>query len=614
MIDYTSPTPPPRDIAIRIARVAGPVIVAAVGVFMVAWTWFKWPDPIVDFGRELYVPWKLSEGQVLYRDIAYFNGPFSPYFNSIVFRVLGVSLQSLVIANLVILSLIVVMIWRLWSLIADSLAATVACVLFLTLFGFIQLGGIANYNFVTPYSHELTHGIALSLAGILCVAALVHSPHSLGRVWIAVGGLVLGLVFLTKAEVFVAAAGAMLTGIVLGLRAGGASLRSAGRALGQFAVSAALPPLLAAVVLSSAMPPLEALRGTLGSWVYLFDPQVVGMKFYKRILGTDDLGNNIHSMMEGLMWWAALFGGVAAIALAIRAPVLRRAWMWLVYLLLTGLGMWLIGHYVDARWDHAFRGLTVVMLATTIGTFFRARSSVGIVRVMVCLFSLLLLGKMVLNVMLVHYGFALAMPATMATSALLICWWPDFLDRRGGSGMLLRAAALSATGFTIFTYLHVYQLLASDKQVTVGTGRDAFLADVRMRSVEGETFEFDHRGRAVNLALSALGRLPRDATLACIPEGTMLNYLSRRTNPTPYINLMPPEVLMFDQERILRAFQQNPPDYILLVLGSDPATFGFKSFASDYGKLIYDWIAQNYRQVETPVEPAYPLRLMERKR
>jgi hypothetical protein len=94
----------------------------------------------------------------------------------------------------------------------------------------------------------------------------------------------------------------------------------------------------------------------------------------------------------------------------------------------------------------------------------------------------------------------------------------------------------------------------------------------------------------------------------------MLNYLSRRTNPTPYINLMPPEVLMFDQERILRAFQQNPPDYILLVLGSDPATFGFKSFASDYGKLIYDWIAQNYRQVETPVEPAYPLRLMERKR
>ena len=28
--------------------------------------------------------WQLSEGAVLYRDIAYFNGPLSPYFNAMV--------------------------------------------------------------------------------------------------------------------------------------------------------------------------------------------------------------------------------------------------------------------------------------------------------------------------------------------------------------------------------------------------------------------------------------------------------------------------------------------------------------------------------------------------
>ena len=36
---------------------------------------------MIDFGRELYVPWQLNEGKALYRDIAYFHGPFSPYLN-----------------------------------------------------------------------------------------------------------------------------------------------------------------------------------------------------------------------------------------------------------------------------------------------------------------------------------------------------------------------------------------------------------------------------------------------------------------------------------------------------------------------------------------------------
>jgi len=92
----------------------------------------------------------------------------------------------------------------------------------------------------------------------------------------------------------------------------------------------------------------------------------------------------------------------------------------------------------------------------------------------------------------------------------------------------------------------------------------------------------------------------------------MLNYLSRRENPTGFINLMPPEVLMFGQNRILRAFEVNPPDYIVLVLRSDPADFGYKSFAADYGKEIYRWIEQNYRQVPAATDPRYPMLLLER--
>src|SRR3954468_15948293 len=106
-------------------------IVLLTLITMLAITWRTWPEPVTDFGRELYVPWQLAEGKVLYRDIAYFNGPLSPYVNSLVMRIGGVSLMSLVAANLVVLAGVTLLLHRMLARISDELAATVACCAFL---------------------------------------------------------------------------------------------------------------------------------------------------------------------------------------------------------------------------------------------------------------------------------------------------------------------------------------------------------------------------------------------------------------------------------------------------------------------------------------------------
>ena len=82
-----SPTRRPRS-SVAGGRLAGPLTIALAGAAMLAWTWGTWPNVLVDFGRELYVPWRLTEGEVLYRDIAYFTGPLSPYLNALWFRLL----------------------------------------------------------------------------------------------------------------------------------------------------------------------------------------------------------------------------------------------------------------------------------------------------------------------------------------------------------------------------------------------------------------------------------------------------------------------------------------------------------------------------------------------
>src|SRR5947208_11362089 len=101
------------------ASVIGLSITAVAMIAMLIFSWRAWPDPIADFGRELYVPWQVAQGKVLYRDIAYFNGPLSPYFNSILVRIFGASLMTLAWMNILILAAVVLMLHRITTRISD---------------------------------------------------------------------------------------------------------------------------------------------------------------------------------------------------------------------------------------------------------------------------------------------------------------------------------------------------------------------------------------------------------------------------------------------------------------------------------------------------------------
>ena len=59
---------------------------------------------LVDFGRELYVPWRITQGDVLYRDIAYFSGPLSPHVNALWFWSFGPGVRNVLILNFLVLA------------------------------------------------------------------------------------------------------------------------------------------------------------------------------------------------------------------------------------------------------------------------------------------------------------------------------------------------------------------------------------------------------------------------------------------------------------------------------------------------------------------------------
>ena len=133
----------------------GGAAVALCLVLLAAQTWRKWGDLAVDFGVQLYLPWKLSAGAVLYRDVAYLTGgPLSLYYHAWLFRLFGVSVLTLVMSNLVILILLAALVYGCFYRIADAWTATVAGLALVLVFAFGQYGSDGIFNYVSPYSHE----------------------------------------------------------------------------------------------------------------------------------------------------------------------------------------------------------------------------------------------------------------------------------------------------------------------------------------------------------------------------------------------------------------------------------------------------------------------------
>ena len=132
-----------------------------------AWmSWRKWPDLVIDFGEQVYIAWRLAEGEVLYRDIIYFYGPLSSYLHSLLFKLFGTGFMVLAVFNILLILVLTALIYHLFTFLGDRLSGTLTALTSVTVFAFSQYIWMGNHNFVASYVYDLTHG------AFLCFLAL----------------------------------------------------------------------------------------------------------------------------------------------------------------------------------------------------------------------------------------------------------------------------------------------------------------------------------------------------------------------------------------------------------------------------------------------------------
>lgn len=585
---------------------------AAVFVSLAWWTWMKWPDPLVDFGRELYVPWQLASGKVLYRDIESLFGPLSPYVNALWFRLFGASLLTLVVVNLVILAAVVAGVHRLVRLSTDRFTAAAASLVTLTLFGFLQFGEVGNYNFVAPYSHEATHGLALGVGLLLAL----HAAMAGGRIPAAsIAGLMFGSLLLTKPETSIAAAAAVCVAFVAKATLSAHAERWRLWIIGLvFAASATIPPLLFFGYFARYMDAGAALEAITRGWTAAFATPIATNLFYIKGMGLDRPAWNAMSM---LLMFAAFVAYVAAMASVsttrsdrTKSAAARRIGR-----------LAIIGIATAAMWVGAARALPLIVLAATViagVSFARSRrdreaATRWMLLFVWCTFALGLLAKLGFNARVHHYGFYLALPATTVV-VVILCWLvPRHLETfdAGGSALQFRRLATAALVAGLAPWLAAANLAYRTKTVSVGGGPNRFLAAREAGYWQGVA--------ARDAVLSLESRRRTGDTLAVLPEGVMLNYLARLDSPLRVINLMPPELDAFGEDEILGALRAAPPRFVILV-NRGASEYGYPAFGTDlrYGRRTYEWIRSRYRLIDqfgddAPTRSGYGIELLERK-
>lgn len=570
----------------------GVLTLGLLAIYFLSISWRKWPDPLIDFGRELYIPWRLSEGAVLYRDVPGSFGPLSQSFHGLLFRCFGPGMMVLVISNLIVFGAILFLLYRLCRRAWGATAAFASAAVFIAVFGFSQLTGISNYNYATPYAHETTHGLLVTLALLSVLANWIVRP-TLATSLLA--GLLAGMSLLLKPEFMLSVT--VLVAVALTLRWRYFALpKLSGIALmlsGSF-----IPSAVSFLYFLRYFPARQAFAWTGHAWVpFLIIPPKASAapgagpplaNIQTSFSGLNDTTSNLSQHILATLIACFLVAAIVGIVLAARKVTRFYLRMIIALACFAGLAAF---SYLVVNWmevGKCFLGLLLLYLVAH-GLFRIARQPMTndiageVRRVLLAVLGISLMTRMALHGRIYHYGFCQAAIAGSVLPALLVGEMPMWLRAAKRDRYLLIAlmGALLLPGIARITGYS--GSLLKTKTAPIGEGRDRFYAFSRRMEPTGEM---------VGAVVKYLEKIEKKESLLVLPEGLIINYLVRTPLALPYL------AMLASSPELTHELDEKPPQYVVLI-SRDLREYGVERYGdkAGQGKETIAWLSQHYRQV-----------------
>ena len=590
------------------------IIYSIIGAVPLYASWLRWPDAINDFGRELYAPWRLLEGERLYADIAWSKGPLSVHLNAAWFAATGVGIHNLFFLNAIIAIAILLLFTSLIAKMTDSMTAIFAGLLLVTVFVFGQYTDTGSYNYLAPHAHEMTHGLLLSLIALKLFFRYVETPKPQTALFI---GFATGAVILTTYEftfaLFVGLAGGALA---LAVTQRVAPKTATGHSL-LFFLAAFAFPLFVVTDLSFDMPINSALGGVFSQYTMFFTGDIPASELYWLMgsAGADRIGANVWLMAKTSVVAVAIFGALFAldryfseknIYTSVGGFFLPIVLCAVIFIIDADLLRFIV--IIAPRiLTPLMIGLAVYILIKAFGAFFK-KSKVNPLfapSFAFTFFALTLLTRVFYTPGFHLDGFIFAAPATLLFAAVVLYFVPQKLRAAGSSGDVFRMFSAG----TLVVFATVCLAFAGgyykNKKFPVGDGSDFFYSN--------------SRGYYVTEIVSKINatKKPGD-TLVVFPEGAMINYMARMDNPTTHTSFLPPDIARAGGEWVvLETLLKTPPDFVLFHKRS-AAEYGYRYFGIDYGQELYKWMRKVNTSTLTLADPTpgkevYGMELLQQK-
>ena len=568
-------------------EISGLFTLLALGLFFLVTSWRKWPDPLIDFGNNLYTAWRLSNGAVLYRDVVVDYGPLSQIFDGLLFKVFGPGMMVLVFANLVVFSAIASLIYFFFRKAWGPLSAFVAVAIFIAVFAFPQSLVLGNYNYLTPYSEETVHGFLICLILLVVLWRWITKP-SLARTFLA--GFLFGLTIILKPE-FMLANGAMIFAAVLAMRCHHDRYPDPSAVFGGI-IGAVLPSVAFAVYFLQFFDWKAALAFSSHAW--LSTTQLSGDMAQMRFSGFDRPWLNLgREAVASVM--AAVFLAVIIVVSWISDRKIRTRPQ--AFGLAAGL-LVIVGasscFAIDWRnVGHCLVGITAGYVILCGAAIYRIGadkiSDAQRRRWLIAVLALALLSRMILNARIYQYGYYQAALAAILVPSVLLGELPDRLNlqRRGRLFIILGCVALFLPG--VVRAVAQSQNLLRLKTAPVASDRDMFYAYPTSISPQAEI---------VDRTAMAIRDKPEVRSLLVLPEGAMINYLARRPSPIAPLYFYAGVTENGGEEEVVSELTQHPPD-LVVVISRDLREYGIRRYGerSGAGKAIVEWVGQNYETI-----------------
>jgi len=122
----------------------------------------KFGDIFIDSSREVTVPLRILDGQVLYKDFHYEYGPIVPYFLALICKIFGSGLDVFRIVGLTVSIAISVIIFKVSEVYINRKYALLSSIIFIFVFAY-HSEPVNIFNYIIPYSYVSIVGLLFLL-------------------------------------------------------------------------------------------------------------------------------------------------------------------------------------------------------------------------------------------------------------------------------------------------------------------------------------------------------------------------------------------------------------------------------------------------------------------